>query len=139
MEKLAKFFYGWLLDGSEPYSSYFTRESGWLLCFVIMLTFAGLAAAIFYFGLASKVKGATASNCIWTYLFGYIALFFFTPLIFQAAFDDCNIWDFWLEFVWIGLWNWVCYTIVFQVLSLGFSQLPWTKARNITLWTAVFK
>lgn len=146
MEKLAKVLYGWLLDGTESYSTYFINPGanfqmcGWLLCLVIMLVVALLATAIYYYVVASKVKDATIANYIWTYAFGYIVLFFFTPLIFQLAFrgDGCNIWEFALLFVYIGLMNIIYYTVVFQVLSSIFSNTPWTKARNITLFT-IFK
>lgn len=145
MEKLAKFFYGWLLNGTEGYSTDFTEDGGWKLCFVLMLLFAIIAAAIYYFVIATKVKSATTSNYLWTWIFGYIALFFFTPLVFDKWIlneGGESIWEFenngWVVFLYIGLVNIVYYTIVFELASNLFCKSAQTKANNITLLT-IFK
>lgn len=139
MEKLAKVLYGWLLDGTEVYSTYFTYEHGWLLCFYMLLGVALGAAAIYYFVVASKVNSATKENYLWTWVFGYIVLFFFTPLIFQLTFREqgCNIFDFTLVFVFIGLLNAVYYTLVYELFSYMFTKTPWTKAKIIHLFTVL--
>ena len=137
MEKLAKFLYGWLLNGTEAHSTYFTNEGGWLLCFVMMLGIALAASAFYYFGIATKVSNATKENYLWTWIFGYIVLFFFTPLVFQLNFRSAgvSIFDFTLLFVYIGLLNAVYYTVVFQLLSSVWCTTPMTKANIITLFT----
>ena len=137
MEKLAKVLYGWLLDGTEVYSTYFTYEHGWLLCFYMLLGVALGAALIYYFGIATKVNSATKENYLWTWIFGYIVLFFFTPLVFQLMFrgQGCNIFDFTLVFVFVGLLNAIYYTLVFELCSYFFSNTSATKARNIHLFT----
>lgn len=137
MEKLAKVLYGWLLDGTEVYSTYFTYEKGWLLCFCMMLGCALVAAAVYYFVIASKVNSATKENYLWTWIFGYIVLFFFTPLIFQLMFREqgCDIFEFPLVFVFVGLLNAIYYTLVFELCSYMFCNTSATKARNIHLFT----
>lgn len=137
MEKLAKFLYGWLLDGTEAHSTYFTNEHGWYLCFIMMLGVALIATLYYYFVVATKVNKATKENYLWIWIFGYIVLFFFTPLVFQLKYrnDGCSIWDFPLLFVYIGLLNAAYYTIVFQLLSSVWCTTKITKANNITLFT----
>lgn len=137
MEKLAKFIYGWLLEGTEPYSTYFTNDGGWLWCFIMMAGTALLASSFYYYVLASKVSGATKDNYIWTWIFGYIVLFFFTPLVFQLFYRDngCDVFDFWTLFVYIGLLNALYYTLVYELFSYMFCSTPWTKAKNIHLFT----
>lgn len=140
MEKLAKFFYGLLIDDSATYSTFFTESGGLKLCFILMLAVAFGAAAIYYYVVAGKVSGATKANYLWTYIFGYIVLFFFTPLLFQLSHraEDCDIWGFWTVFLYIGLVNALYYTVVYQLASMLLCNTPWTRANNITL-LSIFK
>ncbi|MBR5105714.1 MAG: hypothetical protein IKU93_04670 [Alistipes sp.] len=143
MERLVNILYYLLdLDSTAEYSKYFTAYDprGLDICFYIMLAVAVGAAAIYYFAIASKVNSATKSNYLWTYIFGWVVLAVFTPLIFQLHFrnDGCQVMDFLLVFVKLGLINILWYTLVYQLCSSLFCTFPWTKAKNITLLT-VFK
>lgn len=141
MKKLADVLYKWLLEEGQDFVTYFTRPEdprGLNICLFIMLTVSFGAAAFYYWGVASKVNSATKANYLWTYLFGYIVLFLFTPLLFQLIFrnEGCDVMSFWIVFVKIGLINLVYYTIVYQLCSSFLCTTPWTKAKNITLFTA---
>ena len=144
MERLVNILYYLLdLDSTAEYSKYFFPSYGLRgidICFYIMLAVAVAAAAIYYFVIASKVNYATKANYLWTYIFGYVVLAVFTPLIVQGIFrnDGCQVMDFLWVFVKIGLINILWYTLVYQLCSSLFCTLPWTKAKNITLFT-VFK
>lgn len=143
MKNLADLLYKWLLEDGENYLTYFIGKDprGLNVCLIIMLGVALGATAIYYFLIANKVNSATKSNYLWTYIFGYVVLCVFTPLLFQFLFknEGCNVADFWVVFLKIGAMNLFYYTIVYQLLSSFFCTLPWTKAKNITLFKVFFK
>ena len=94
-------------------------------------------------------------NGNWEYCidaFGWlsIALVIFTPFLCQLAFNQAynnadetgiveqfDVLAHWLKFLYIGLVNLVYYTILYQIWSSVFCNMPGTKANNITLWSII--
>lgn len=150
MKNLYSILYGWIVGTDSDLFITFYDASAWAACLITLLVVSAAAAAIYYFFVASKVNSATKANYMWTYIIGYIALVIFTPLLCQLAFNQAynnpeetgiveqfDVLAHWLKFLYIGLVNLVYYTILYQIWSSVFCNMPGTKANNITLWSII--